>query len=377
MYGKLRNGKLLISRRGVIREGKLILEPEEELLKKLGYKKVVYKKPPIYKSGYELSCRWEEDDEKINQIWDQVLIEEDYSSEFLVIFRNFKDTLEHIIISLDNMLNKNETKYNDILKKNPIIKEVCTATNEKFPQNTPYEILKQSDNLLNKFFKKIGLEEKFVNDGYTINDSNLYNDNNESYIQFRYFKYNLDKLHHIKKFEDMESRTQFNMSYVYMHTLFDEYILNVIKTINIIEHKSLNSKEEIKYEEILKCKSLEELINNMINKNIEKLAWCSYKEKIDYFIKRGIKFEVEDSILYDDMIYFAEKRNAIVHNKSQFNLTNISKLKGTKYYQSVKVDERVECNVESFKSESEIIINISKELYKQVCEKYKLLNTYE
>lgn len=99
-------------------------------------------------------------------------------------------------------------------------------------------------------------------------------------------------------------------------------------------------------------------------------------EKIDYLLNKGIKLEIDRENYYDDMIYFFEKRNAIVHNKSEFNIFNIKKLKNTKYKNSIKSGEKIIVDIDMFKNESEIVIKVANSLYESICKKYNLLNKY-
>lgn len=161
-----------------------------------------------------------------------------------------------------------------------------------------------------------------------------------------------------------------------MHTLFDQYILNIIKIITKIEERNLISKQNVTYEEILYCKSMEEVKDMIINKNIEEKGRWSYEEKINYLKDKGINFTIYKENYFDDMIYFCEKRNAIIHNNGEFNTSSLKKLKNTKYKNIIEAGQKIIINIEEFKKESEIVIKVANDLYELICEKYKLLNRY-
>ena len=72
-FGKIKNGKLIIAPKIVIRDGDIKID-NISLYKEKGYKKLLYKKPLKNKVGFDLVTSWEEQDDFIVQKWKNKMI---------------------------------------------------------------------------------------------------------------------------------------------------------------------------------------------------------------------------------------------------------------------------------------------------------------
>ena len=393
MYGKIKNGRLIISDKIILKNGNIsiVLDEDEELtlkkgdlnditvkgcnLESYGYKKIVYTNPLENKEGFEPRCYWEDCENEIIQRWEYIKLSDDNSGDLLVIYRNFRDSLKCINDLLKSLYDENLDKYNAFLKTDNLLNKVWKHVDETFEGTTAYKIvLKQKS--IKSFFQEIGLIDYLNENGYVFKTDDLLMRGSKEIYTYRSFKRYFYELYSLKNLSNLKGHVYYNMSYIYMHTLFDQYILNIIKIITKIEERNLISKQNVTYEEILYCKSMEEVKDMIINKNIEEKGRWSYEEKINYLKDKGINFTIYKENYFDDMIYFCEKRNAIIHNNGEFNTSSLKKLKNTKYKNIIEAGQKIIINIEEFKKESEIVIKIANDLYELICEKYKLLNRY-
>ena len=166
----------------------------------------------------------------------------------------------------------------------------------------------------------------------------------------------------------------YNMSFIYLFTLFDELLLKIIRILCMHEKNWLISNEPFSAEEILKCETTDELHIMLVEKKVHELSWGSYSNKLSFLKDRGVKIDQKHTKLYNDIIlYLSLKRNVLVHNEGIWNKSDKDLLKGTSYYQNITVGQSVERTYESFKEASDYIESAITYLYNQLCDKFKFL----
>lgn len=402
-FGKIKNGKLIIAPKIVIRDGDIKID-NISLYKEKGYKKLLYKKPLKNKVGFDLVTSWEEQDDFIVQKWEYKEISSDYSSDLLVAIRNFDYDVNHLKKELWRNYKRNKEYINKILAKEHFIKEIYTYKDDDITTKQLLDKLSEYKLDLIKFFnwlkmkeffekKNITIEDAFlidktkVNDGMSIEDilnkdvEKTSDDEKkfmgECIIPVMYFKSRLSYLYLLEKNETSSNKIEYNMAFIYLFTLFDEVLLKIIRIVCMHEKRWLFGTENICSEEIMKCGTVEEIQKMIINKKVNQLAWGSYEDKIKFLKERGVKIEEKHISLFDENILFLSlKRNVLVHNGGVWNKNAIDMLKGTRYYNSISIGDDIDRTYESFKNASEYITLAIKYLYNQLCEKFNFLDKY-
>ena len=172
MYGKIKNGRLIISDKIILKNGNIsiVLDEDEELtlkkgdlnditvkgcnLESYGYKKIVYTNPLENKEGFEPRCYWEDCENEIIQRWEYIKLSDDNSGDLLVIYRNFRDSLKCINDLLKSLYDENLDKYNAFLKTDNLLNKVWKHVDETFEGTTAYKIvLKQKS--IKSFFQNV------------------------------------------------------------------------------------------------------------------------------------------------------------------------------------------------------------------------------
>lgn len=71
MYAMLINGHPVKNDDNIeLPDGRIVTNPDSELLESLGYKEVIETDEPDYKSGFYYAYHYEETDDKIIKVWD-------------------------------------------------------------------------------------------------------------------------------------------------------------------------------------------------------------------------------------------------------------------------------------------------------------------
>ena len=69
MYGKLKNGNLIIAPHSVVTANKRTINPDGKTLASLGFLPVVTTEKPMTDEGFSASAHFEEQDGRIVQVW--------------------------------------------------------------------------------------------------------------------------------------------------------------------------------------------------------------------------------------------------------------------------------------------------------------------
>lgn len=378
IYGKLVNGKLIKLDNLIVQNGKILIS-SNNIANNVGYKPIKYVVPPNFREGFDLISTWQEDNECIYQVWNYVSLNTDYSSELLVAIRNLNYSINSIFKTIENMMNSNKITLNKILNDNILIKEVYLTLSKLHPELTPLKYFNNNIHSVRQLFNELNLSDFLSENGYYFSDENLLLNRhvNSKLITYPYIKNNLFNLDTLRSFSTLENKTYLSMSYLYIYTLFDEFLLKVIRYITSIDNFNLMEKDKISYEEIINCNTKDEIIGKIITANVEKLAWGSYKDKLDYFERHGIIFSLDTQIYKDAIIYIAEKRNALIHNEGIFNSGNWEKIKNTCYKNEIRIGEQISLTKDLLDTDAQILMKVSEDLYNTIYNKYNLTNKWK
>ncbi len=402
-FGKIKNGKLIIAPKIVIREGDICID-NISLYKEKGYKKLLYTKPSDNKPGFDLVSSWEEREDFILQKWEYKEFRGDYSDGLLVAIRNFDYEVNLLKNELRRNYKRNKGYINKIFAKEELIKGIYTYKDDDVTTEQLLNKLAEYRGGLIKFFKWLKMEAFFEKRNIVIKDAFLIDkrktndemkiedildkdvektsDDEKEYMQkciipLMYFKCKLSRLYLLEKNETISNKVAYNMAFIYLFTLFDEALLKIIRLVCMHEKRWLFGTENICSEEIMKCDTVEELQEMLVNKKVNQLAWGSYEDKIIFLKERGVKIDEKHRLLFDENILLLSlKRNVLVHNGGVWNKNAIDMLKGTRYYRIVSVGKDIDRTYESFKNASGYITIAVKYLYDQLCDKFNLLAKY-
>lgn len=294
------------------------------------------------------------------------------------IYTVSKETFDANLKTINSLYTKTTTGRNQILHgSNEEISEIIYQKLLQQFDNTSsllWQIEKYESNL-NDLISTLGLSEELSDkckimelEEYKINrDDNQGKNDKPSYIYPLLYFYILG---HEEKMKS--DHMILKMSYVFLHSILDEFLLDTIERIAYLCIQSLGKKKQISYDEIFKCNNISELHQKMVDKELDSLGRGSIEDKIIFLEDRGVRIN-EISIERDDLILYGEIRNSITHSKGLVNASIISKLRETKYKSAFSIEDLF-----TF-SEPELIIWFNKietfvdELYVIVTEKFNEL----
>lgn len=195
------------------------------------------------------------------------------------------------------------------------------------------------------------------------------NDNSEyvSINQVKYNKPNISSRELIMSqfFSNDTSYMSDTMIYIFFYTSFEGALMDIIKETYLSNPLSLCTKKKtMTYEEIIKSKSYDKIIENLVEKQLNIINRDSIEAKFEVLFDLGIhyKFMRED---LEQLIVFSTERNLFVHNNGVYNVEAITKLPSDyinrndicegkqielddiKIYNSIKLTEIVIVNVGS------------------------------
>lgn len=161
------------------------------------------------------------------------------------------------------------------------------------------------------------------------------------------------------------------MSYIYLYTLFDEYLLKLIEFISKIDMRTMIKYiPNISIKDVIEAQNRNELIGKAVEQLVYKMGWNSMQDKIEFFESCGIAL---DDTLVDDLILIGEKRNIIVHNQGVVNYDFIKKLSKTHHKDTYKVNDTIETTVDLLKTDASVMKKHVEEVHNAICNKYSLL----
>ncbi len=274
---------------------------------------------------------------------------------------------------IELLKNDNKNMLNNFLQSNKFIKPIYEASAEIFGYGNVYKQFTSDKYTIKKLFEEIGLHVYFEADGAKyVEDGDFYQSKSGTVlIQYCNIKNGFFNIDSYINFTTTRNLTYLKMSYIYLYTLFDEYLLKAIETISIIDPRTMIKYiSNISSKDIIESNNKNEIITKMIDQLNYKMGWNSMQEKIEFLKNCGMDF---DNTMTDDLIFIGEKRNIIVHNQGNINFDFIKKISKTRYNNTYKIDDVINVDINMIKSDSSIMKTHVQSIYKSICEKYSLL----
>ncbi len=74
------------------------------------------------------------------------------------------------------------------------------------------------------------------------------------------------------------------MVYIYLFTMFDAYLVDILRIIFLNDPRTINSsKKTVKIEDVINMKSFADVINNIIENELYDFGYKSVTDQIKYF----------------------------------------------------------------------------------------------
>lgn len=372
-WGKLINGQIYIEDPIVIDNGKPILIDELEEKENFDIKHITYEEFPGIENGYHYSNYWINTPEGIIQKWKKEQIPVDPSGKLKVIYNQYESAVHEILQMIELLDNDNKNMLNIFFKENKLIKPIYDASAKIFGYGNVYKQFISDKYTIKQLFEEIGLHAYFETNGVTYVESGDFyqSKSGEVLIHYCYIKNNFYNIDSYINFTTTRNITYLKMSYIYLYTLFDEYLLKAIETISRVDARTMIKYiSNISTKEIIESENKNEIITKMIEQLSYKMGWNSMQDKIEFLQNCGINL---DNTMRDDLILIGEKRNVIVHNQGKVNLDFIKKISKTHYNSTYKIDDIINVDIEMIKLDSLIMKTHVQSIYKCICEKYSLL----
>lgn len=412
-YGKIINGQLMKAPSQIIDDGCAYCGVPDAVYRKYGYKPVEYTAQP---ENIPCGCRpiyiWEDNPDTINQIWKFELLSDDYTEQLRKSKGRFNITLHRIKEGIKSYCKQQNDKMLAAIKQDSIIEKAYTKlVNSEDQSNIADIIQKYKKQVPRNFFEEVGISDYLRSNGYIINTSNevlffhdekniftmkhpelldfidgkvyVKNSNRELYpvpsfaaIRFSDSQYPmiidpvmiLFSLQQIAELYESfhASNLYFTMAFTYLHTIMDDFITSLIRFYICSYPKGADLSKNISSADILSVISmtdLENLKNNIIEEKVASFGHNSYQDKVEFLNKRGISFTIDQTMWRDDMIWFCERRNAIVHNASIVNQTIIKKLAGTLYHEKISLGEDISPDYDTLMTAITLVETVCNDIY--------------
>lgn len=375
-WGKYINGEVFIEDPIVINNGDIILTEDLENKKRFNIKKIRYEDFPGIEEGYWFSNYWEETPEYIIQKWKKEKIQTGPSGKLKVIQNQFEYAVYEILQMIDLLKDENKKILSQHLEKHKILKPIYEACVDLWGSGNVYKEFVSKGYTLKQLFEEIDLHQYLEeNDMKFVEDGDFYCDaSGKPIVNYCYFKSNFYKIDSLMNFTTVRNRTYLKMSYIYLYTLFDEYLLKSIEFISRIDMRTMIKYiPNISIKDVIESQNRNELIGKVVEQLIYKMGWNSMQDKIEFFKNCGIRL---DKAFVDDLILINEKRNIIVHNQGIVNYDFIRKLAKTRHKDIYKVNDIIETTVDMLKTDASVMKKHVEEFHNAICNKYSLVPYY-
>lgn len=419
-YGKLVNGTLRKAPHRLTYDGCNSDSHSADVYLKFGYKQIISATPPSEcPRGKELVSEWLETETQIIQQW----IYRNLPDDFDEIYRREKGRFNLSMLALKNSVQEYVQRKDEEIERlfsDPILVAARKCILNKYPDLTIKGAMAHYDRAIPiNFFHEINMYPSLIEMGYTINGNKpVFVTKDGKFIQLTdsdlydlvdgvaYLKSTREKLYLLSEFNAVMYRKddepviinplflafklksiaeiydsaygnsmQHNMTYCYLHTIMDEFLTSTLRYYMQTHPEGSGLDRNISARDIVGIKSIEELYalqQECLDQRINGLGHESYKEKMEFLKKRGIECVCDKETWFDDVIWFCEKRNALVHNSGIINQTNISKLKDTCYYTKITVGESVLPTYEELQNAIKLIEKVCNNLYEAMKSKFSL-----
>ena len=303
----------------------------------------------------ELKYNWIEKDEIIVQEWILKEIESDFLTKYYNVYNAFRKNISELRSTINRHLEYKksirDTCFNDKSQSQSLEKQMFDFIKEENHED-PYERITNSKLLTSplkhpvKLIEELGLkgffEKKYPNEYKEILDKGFQKispySNKTGYVPMSYALLTaLSNFQFIKNSHQQVTKNNImTMAYIYLHVLFDEFLLDTIHTIisvcpNILKNKHNEHPDKLTYAEIINAGSYEKIIEQLASEKRNIFGYEAYINKVDFLKKYAVDFTIPKEKWHDDAILFCEKRNALIHNSGKINEKNIKKLKEIKY----------------------------------------------
>ena len=419
-YGKIVNGELRKAPRFLTYDGCNSDSHPAEVYLKFGYKPIVATAPPSDGlKEQELVSKWIETEHEITQIWEYKELPDDFS----VIYRQAKRRLTVSLLELkSNVMKHHHKEKNSIAERlaRPFLSLAFKCLSKKYPGQTISEAMAHyRKRIPANFFQEIGMHTELLAMGYkTYGGISLFvtRDGNHTYdlgsdevneeegtiyciqtgeelwsvpphafvlyeededpIIIDPFIIAIDLMSIAGKYDSAYGNCMmYNMAYCYLHTIMDEFLTSTLSFYMHAYPAGAGFENEIPIRDVIRIRSIDELRllqYELIEKRIASLGHGCYQEKVDYLQKRGVECTCAKELWFDEMIWFCEKRNALVHNAGTINAINLAKLKSTRYYGTIVTGQSVLPTYQDVLDAIELVDNVCKSLYASMQSKFSL-----
>lgn len=420
-YGKIINGVLMKAPSQMIDNGTFYGGVPHEVYYKYGYKPIIFTaQPENIPHGRYPVFNWEEKADSIEQVWSFERMSDDYAEQLRKSKGRFNIALTNIKSGIRDYCQQKSNEMDEVICQDEVIKKAY----ENLMKGDHYSDISEAMSKYQKsipcdFFTEVGISDYLRNAGFNINTSgellffesqNVYYSASDMSIfnleDGRVYKkdtgkrvYPVDAFAAVKFAEAEEPviiepmilyfqlrriselfdsfhgpNLYFTMAFTYLHTIMDDFITNLIRFYISSYPKGAEISKNVSATDVLTVCSTEELLNlknNIIEEKVASVGHESYKDKIDFLTKRGLKFTIDNTEWNDDMIWFCEQRNAIVHNASIINSTVKRKLAGTIYQESVQIGDDVSPDYAVLMKAIDLVEKVCDDIYKVAKSKYK------
>lgn len=152
------------------------------------------------------------------------------------------------------------------------------------------------------------------------------------------------------------------------------YIAEFLALIFRTRPETLKSNETVKFDELLQHSTMEELINSLAEKKVEKLSYEGMRDLASYFQERlGLKlFDSNDD--FQRAVFLIEVRNIIVHNRGMVNLIFKSRVP----WFPIELGEPIKLKLDSDHPEDDVFAHVAflaksvREIDQRAAEKFRL-----
>lgn len=288
---------------------------------------------------------------------------------------NFDSNLKTIKALYKKSTDNSKSSYSS--DKNDISELIYTALKNKYAgQESLIPVIEQYYHDLNGLIKELDIPDPLI-EKWDYIEFQDYEANKDVYKDYK-TKHGKDfyfipflYLYIIRKEEKNKSDNMIlKMSYVYLHNILDEFLLDTIELVAYLCLKSLGSDKKLSYSDIFSCNDIHEIYDKIVKKELDVYGYSSFQDKVSFLEDRGIKIKL-DSVNKDDLVLFGEIRNSMTHSKGIVNEKIVSKLKDTIYKKTYKIGDTFLLSESDLEHWFNKVENYANELFKVVVEKYQ------
>ena len=240
-WGKYINGEVFIEDPIVLNNGDII--PTEDIENKEGFniKEIKYEDFPGIEEGYWFSNYWEETPEYIIQKWKKEKIQTGPSGKLKVIQNQFENAVYEILQMIDLLKKENKKIISQHLEKHKVLKPIYEACADLWGVGSVYKEFFGKNYTLKQLFEEIDLHRYLEeNDMKFVEDGDFYCDaSGKPVMNYCYLKSNFYEIDSLVNFTTVRNTIYLKMSYIYLYTLFDEYLLKSIEFISRIDMRTM------------------------------------------------------------------------------------------------------------------------------------------